>query len=97
MTQTGNEFEWEGGAEQSICKRVAKNENKFYENDPIAIDFVQWDTVIKKKLNDTDFEPLFFVAFIVDIEGKTRISECFCFDYNTKDGHIELLDKNINR
>jgi hypothetical protein len=55
---------------------------------------LNFDTPIKIKFNNVDYEPLFFEAFLIDINQKKRISETISFDFNSE-GHLNLLKKDI--
>ncbi|KAG2387043.1 hypothetical protein C9374_002078 [Naegleria lovaniensis] len=82
MSTQSVEWDWNGGAEVQICKRV-KDRKVPLKHSPILIELLDFvPKLFTEKFDSEKLEPFFITMCVVDFNTKKRISEEFHCDIN---------------
>jgi len=102
MSTQSVEWDWNGGAEAQICKRV-KDKKVPLKHAPIMIELLDFvPKLFTDKFDNEKLEPFFITLCLVDFKAKKRVSEEFHCDVNntlSDDSLKKLLsasDNNLN-
>lgn len=83
MATTLSEYNWEGGAEVTICKRTKPKTTMELKDTPILIDVKKFEPKLCEKFGE--LEPFFIEMAVFDLAEKKKISETFSCHVNSKD------------